>query len=877
MRGIQFLCFVWSLPLLAQLQLSTDQPSDFYQIGETATFQVSTTESGTYSYELYYDTRTDRIERDTFSLAINDTFNISYESSKAGVVFCKVTSPTDTLKKAVTFAPFDIPPLEDAPTDFDEYWEIQKSLVSQLNNNITLALHAYNTHSTTYSFSLPNIENRTTYGYITFPSSRGPFPVALIFPDYGKASDSIAVEELVAENTGLITIALSIYDAPLRQQTPEAYQPTQLTDRDSINYRYALTGAMNVINYLYTNSDFDGENICAMGVGQGGGLAALLAGIDTRVNLLIQSNPALYEHQGHRYQQPSGFPYYLLEATQLGQDQNAYIATANALKYYDALYASQRFKGTSYTLIDLENEVIPAATTFAGYNQLNGEKILIVGTEDQPTAPKNYLEGRYEFLRQHFPASPSDPSAATTTGYHLDIENPQTADANIAIPLNATIYFREEILDLPSQWTKVSGEGTVTFSDAQANSTMATFSQAGTYLLRLQARDERDLEKEGVISFLSDDIIITVSENQRTNNDSISLLCPSNQEVEIEDAALGIAVNWSAPQATSTCATSTTVLTNQIEGPASGSIFSIGTTTIQYEALDSCNNRASCRFTITINESIPNPPLPTSTSCLLQAQSISVSKGITIGGTINALIDGTGLSGATPDAIHKTGTLYDGVWLSDGTTPTFTLDLGDIQTVDGIIIWNYAYHHWQVLKKRGIKNFSVTTSTDGIHYSSEEAFIATITTDAGKGEQAQQFAFSTARAARFIQLKVKNAQNDASYVGLGEIRLTGNCGESNAISRSNPTLNATSQPKQTTVAYTLSPNPSKGQLYLNMLPNNNKPIELSIFNELGKQVFYQGGLVNSTPLQLQHLPKGLYFVQIQDQYLHYHIEKIIIH
>jgi len=89
------------------------------------------------------------------------------------------------------------------------------------------------------------------------------------------------------------------------------------------------------------------------------------------------------------------------------------------------------------------------------------------------------------------------------------------------------------------------------------------------------------------------------------------------------------------------------------------------------------------------------PTTSLSSTCLLKPQSISVSGGVTVGGSPTSLIDGTGLSAEAIDGIHEAGNLYSGVWLSDGTTPTFTIDLGSVQTVDGILIWNYAYHYWQ--------------------------------------------------------------------------------------------------------------------------------------------------------------------------------------
>jgi len=514
LRSIQALCFVWTLPLLAQFQLATDHPSALYQVGETAKFRISNANAGTYSYRLYYDTHTNTIESGTFSITANQSLEIPFQASEAGVVFCEVSSPSDTIKTAVAFSPFGINPLESSPLDFDQYWSEQNALVDQLTTNITLTLHNYNKHSTTYSFSLPNIEGRNTYGYITLPNGQGSYPAAIVFPQFGQSPEKVAVEEVIAENAGLITISLSIHNTNVNEEDPNAYQPDQSTDRNTIYYRYALTGAINVINYLYTRSDFDRKNICVMGVGQGGGLAALLAGIDSRVNLLVQSDPALNEHQGHKYQQASGFPYYL---SSTNQEAAIYNATSAAIKYYDAVYASQRFKGKSYTVIGLDNEVHPAATSLTGYNQLGGERVLIVSQKDHEEKPETYTKDRFEFLRRHFPSKPSNPEAATTKGYQVEAGNPQTTTANKEISLKAIVHFRQKKLNnLSSQWIKVSGEGTVNFSNAQAASTTATFSRAGTYILRFQAQDDRQLDKEGIIYFLSDDLVVTVKEEVDT-------------------------------------------------------------------------------------------------------------------------------------------------------------------------------------------------------------------------------------------------------------------------------------------------------------------------------------------------------------------------
>ena len=81
---------------------------------------------------------------------------------------------------------------------------------------------------------------------------------------------------------------------------------------------------------------------------------------------------------------------------------------------------------------------------------------------------------------------------------------------------------------------------------------------------------------------------------------TLSVACPENQTVLAEDMN-GIVLTYTDPLATTTCPEGS-ILNSQIEGPASGSLFEVGsTTTISYEIVDACNNVENCTFTVTIN------------------------------------------------------------------------------------------------------------------------------------------------------------------------------------------------------------------------------------------------------------------------------------
>ncbi len=134
------------------------------------------------------------------------------------------------------------------------------------------------------------------------------------------------------------------------------------------------------------------------------------------------------------------------------------------------------------------------------------------------------------------------------------------ADQSISLPNTAALSGNATDDGLPSNtltttWSVVSGPGSVTFGDASATSTTATFTSNGTYVLRLSANDG-DLSS-------SDDITITVEPQNSAPtanagaNQSITL--PSNATLSGSASDDGLPSN------------SLTTLWSQISGPGAAS------------------------------------------------------------------------------------------------------------------------------------------------------------------------------------------------------------------------------------------------------------------------------------------------------------------
>jgi len=83
------------------------------------------------------------------------------------------------------------------------------------------------------------------------------------------------------------------------------------------------------------------------------------------------------------------------------------------------------------------------------------------------------------------------------------------------------------------------------------------------------------------------------------NGGGLVLGCPSDIEITVLPGTAGKIMEWTFAPPTSGCQIGTPVLM-QTDGPVSGSLFPVGTTTVTYEATDNCGASATCSFDITI-------------------------------------------------------------------------------------------------------------------------------------------------------------------------------------------------------------------------------------------------------------------------------------
>lgn len=500
----------------AQVSITTDALNANYEKGDNASFIINSTMSGTVSWKLKYDNFAPEISSGTINITAGQPETISHTESVPGVVFCEVTQGGNTANASVLFSPYEISPMESKPSDLNTFWN---SKIQEINNvplNPVVTMVSSTTYTDSYSVVLDHIDGRKVYGYLSVPKSTGPFPAVISLPPYGSAANITVIEDQLAERAGVLSFSVSIHNVAPNQVDPNAYSPDNYEDEDGNYYKYALLGAVQAINYIQTRSDFDGQNVGVTGISQGGGLSICLAGIDDRINLLMYSLPTLSQNAGLAHNKAGGFPNYINRSRGEEGTSSHEAATIDATRYYDGMFLAQSCNYPVLGTVSYRDLVTPAATGLTAFNALPNThpRILLHAVERGHDSPNGFFQSRIEFIHRYFP------STLTTTPFPWNIQSGYAIDAgtasasafqNTPYPLQGNISQNTTInpsFDL--EWSLVSGPGSVTFADANAYSTDATFSQPGTYLLQFKGTDNSTLNSNKEFTDLVDYITVTV-------------------------------------------------------------------------------------------------------------------------------------------------------------------------------------------------------------------------------------------------------------------------------------------------------------------------------------------------------------------------------
>ena len=489
------LCLVlgFSTPLRSQTTLRVERPNARYATGDTLKFTVDGAPGGVWDYRIFRDAYLPEFESGTLALNAQGQTTLTFISGQPGSVFCELSGPEGTLTTSAVVGAFQIDNVEPAPADFDAYWQTKLNELAAYPIQPQLTYEEAHDYADTYLVQLNGIDNRAVYGYLTVPHGSGPFPATVSFPSFGNNPNLVQPEPALAERANQIHFNLTVFPTPPDQVDPNDVHPNDLTNRDSIFYRFAVLAGVRAVDYLLTRPDVLPDRISAMGVSQGGGLANLLAGLDQRIDLCAVSNPIFGRMYGFEVGGASAFPFFLPFAVTVPDDPDFYDHARSQIAYYDGANFSRRFTGPSYWTTGYRDRVTPSSTVLTMFNALPGPKVLVHDLDGTHDSPDEFWIGRHAFLRRYAPESADElwPFEPDNRGYGIHAGEDQTIDFGDPLVLTAQ-YDRDDQIFQPSQrrWQQTEGPGQAQFGTPDADQTTVNFTAPGRYRLEFWVEDD---------------------------------------------------------------------------------------------------------------------------------------------------------------------------------------------------------------------------------------------------------------------------------------------------------------------------------------------------------------------------------------------------
>jgi hypothetical protein len=312
-----------------------------------------------------------------------------------------------------------------------------------------------------------------------------------------------------------------------------------------------------------------------------------------------------------------------------------------------------------------------------------------------------------------------------------------------------------------------------------------------------------------------------------SSGSSLTLNCPASVNVTSTPGTGPVAVNYNLPSAVSDCVCPGIGL-ELTDGPASGSLFPVGTTQVCFAAQDSCGSNATCCFTVMVREELP---CDTKTSGCVKYDLLSLSK--------NAQQQVTYKIRVTNNCANKL--IYTAIQLPAGVTAVAPANLSNYTSPEG-------------------RNYSVRNPNYSPFYSIR--FKSTNDSIANGESDVFEYTLPAQSQVTFINITSRLEPQVFYAAHLN----TFNC----PVGTTNQNQNREEDwsleqwlPLEQAVA--LFPNPSSGELYGEFSRWEGQPLQIQIFDSRGGRVQMLNTVAagEAQPIALsQDLPSGMYFLEV---------------
>lgn len=315
----------------------------------------------------------------------------------------------------VGFSVDKIKPYTQEPQDFRSFWQKNVEELKQVPMSYTKELYKdYCTDKIDCYLVKLQIDKmgHSMYGFLFYPKNAQPgkHPVVLCPPGAGiKTIKDPMRNKYYAEN-GFVRFEVEIHglDPRIPSETfgeisrafndrNGGYLANGLENKDIYYMKHVYVGLVRCIDFLTSLPEWDGKNVAVQGGSQGGALAIIAAGLDSRVTQCVANHPALSDMAGYAAKGGTGgYPHFCRQPQILSNKD-----CLNTLAYFDVVNFARYVKAPTYLTWGYNDVTCPPTTSYAVWNTLkcSKESLLTPINEHWTTTETN--RGQMEWIKAH--------------------------------------------------------------------------------------------------------------------------------------------------------------------------------------------------------------------------------------------------------------------------------------------------------------------------------------------------------------------------------------------------------------------------------------------------------------------------------------------
>lgn len=315
----------------------------------------------------------------------------------------------------VGFSVDKIKPYTQEPQDFRSFWQKNVEELKLVPMSYTKELYKdYCTDKIDCYLVKLQIDKmgHSMYGFLFYPKNAQPgkHPVVLCPPGAGiKTIKDPMRNKYYAEN-GFVRFEVEIHglDPRISSETfgeisrafndrNGGYLANGLENKDIYYMKHVYVGLVRCIDFLTSLPEWDGKNVAVQGGSQGGALAIIAAGLDSRVTQCVANHPALSDMAGYAAKGGTGgYPHFCRQPQILSNKD-----CLNTLAYFDVVNFARYVKAPTYLTWGYNDMTCPPTTSYAVWNTLKctKESLLTPINEHWTTTETN--RGQMEWIKAH--------------------------------------------------------------------------------------------------------------------------------------------------------------------------------------------------------------------------------------------------------------------------------------------------------------------------------------------------------------------------------------------------------------------------------------------------------------------------------------------